>query len=256
MRFGCCVGPELVPIAAEAGYDFVELPIVVLLPEQPDEEFEAAAGGLTRAPITPEVWQLTFPAGVRVCGPEVDWPRVSRYVHTAFRRAVELSGAAVAFPCGRVCRAPPGFPRGAALDQVCDFLRVCCAVARRQGLTVAVEPVSPECGNLVNTVPDATALAERVNSPELGVLPSLGQMAELGHSVFDIVDAAQWLAHVHVSAGSLAAAEEAEGQSAEFRRALELAGYDGRISVYADWDSPREELERARDALQRWWQSA
>jgi sugar phosphate isomerase/epimerase len=252
MRLGCCVAPDLVQAAADAGYDFVELPAHVLLPERPDDEYARVRDALSGARVRPEVWDLALPEHVKVCGPEVDWPRVSRFVNTALRRAAELGGSVAVFTCGKASQIPAGFLRRDALGQVCDFLRVCCAVARRQGLILGIEPAAADSAALVTSLPQAMALVSEVHLPEVGVLPSLGRMAAAGQSAFDVVDAAAWLAHVHVPADQLQPDAPGDGAAGEFREALRLAGYEGRVSVQAAWSDPQRELPRALETLRRW----
>ena len=251
MRLGCCVGPELIDTAADIGYDFVELSVDVLAPEQPEEAFLQVKETLASARVKPEVWDISLPPGVKVCGPSVDWPRVARYVNTALRRAAAAGGSVVAFACGDCSRVPLGFDRRDALAQATDFLRVCGAVARRHSLIVGVEPVGAKRSNLVNSVPQAMELARRVDMPEVGVLPSCLQMTQESHSLLDVVDAAAWLAHVHISAADLEAEGPGAASARELLAALHMADYDGRIAVQADWKRPDEEMKRALESLRR-----
>lgn len=249
MRFGCCVGLELIDAGAQAGYDFVELPTSVLLPEEGEARFRPVADRLRSAPIRSEAWELRLPSDIKVCGPAVDWPRVSRYVNTAFRRIAAVQGAVVGLPCGGCCDVPPGVSAADALRQLCDFLRVCGAVARSQGLVVGIEALPASKPHLVNSVPDAMELARKVNMPEIGVLPNCRQIARASHSLLDIADAAAWLAHVHVSAADLQAELDSDGHLQEFSRALLLADYGGRIAVQGEWSNPKEEMARALRSL-------
>jgi sugar phosphate isomerase/epimerase len=254
MRFGCCVGLELIDVAAQVGYDFVELPSSLLLQEDPEACFGPVAEQLTAAPIGAEVWELRLPADLNVCGPAVDWPRVSRYVNTVFRRIAAIGGTMVGFPCGECCDVPAGTAKADALGQLCDFLRVCGAVARGQGLVIGIESLPGSRPHLVNSIPEAMELARRMNTPEIGVLPNCSQVVGAGQSLLDIADAAAWLTHVHVSATDLEADADQGGHVQELSRALRLADYSGRIVVQGDWSSPREEMEDSLGALRHWFQ--
>jgi len=249
MRFGCCVNLELIETAARGGCDFVELPASALCPEQGEAQFRPVLDRLAGAPIKAEVWELCLPLDARICGPSVDWPRVSRYVSTALRRIAAVGGAVVTFPCGEACEVPTGFSAGAGLAQLSDFLRVCGALARRHGLTVGIEALPARRSRPLGSVPEAMELARSLNVPELGVVPNWCEMSRAGHSPLDVVDAASWLAHVHVSAADLEPAPGADGPLREFIQALCLADYGGRISIQADWENPADEMGRALDAL-------
>jgi hypothetical protein len=244
MRFGCCTNLDFVEAAAEADFDFVELSSAELRPERAESEFQEIRDRLRAASARPEVWDLRLPPGVTVCGPTVDWPRTSRFVNTAIRRMASAKGAVMAFTCGEACVIPQGFSEVEARIQVSDFLRVCAAVARSQGLVIGVEPGG--CGHFIGSVPEAMALVRELNMPELGVLPNCRDMRGGNHSPLDIADAGAWLAHVHVSIDDLRAGPS--GHFGEFIQALGLADYGGRVSVQGDWGGA-DELARARELL-------
>jgi sugar phosphate isomerase/epimerase len=254
MRFGCCVGLELLDTAAEVGYDFVELPSSLLLPEDPETCFGPLREQVAAASIGAEVWELCLPSDLEVCGPAVDWPRVSRYVNTVFRRIAAIGGTMVGFPCGECCDVPAGTSTADALGQLCDFLRVCGAMARSRGLVIGLEAFPRGRPHLVNSTPEAMELARRMNTPEIGVLANGSQVVRADQSLLDIADAGAWLAHVHVSATDLEADSDPGGRMQELSRALRLADYSGRIAVQGDWSSPREEMKRALAALRHWFQ--
>lgn len=254
MRFGCCVDLELMDTAAEVGYDFVELPSSILLVEQSETRFRSVREQLRAAPIGAEVWELCLPADLAVCGPAVDWPRVSRYVNTAFHRIAAVRGGLASFPCGGCCDVPQGTSVTHARGQLCDFLRVCAAVARSQGVVVGIEALPASRPRLVSSIPDAMALASELNRPEVGVVVNCAELVEASHSLLDIADAAGWLAYVHVSAVSLQVNLRESAYLEEVSRALRIADYGGRIAVQGEWGSPRADLERSLAALRHWFQ--
>ena len=249
MRFGCCVTSDLIDIAADAGYDYVEAPVATLLPEMPDESFRGAQARLAGSPLPLEVWNELLPQDLKVCGPSVDWPRAARYVNTAVRRAASAGGSVLVFACGPARSIPPDFDVEDALGQLTDFLRVCCAVGRGRGVIVGVEALSAACTNLINSIPEAMELARSVAAPEVGVLPSCHHMGSQCQSALDVVDAAEWLAHAHISVHDLAAAEEGRSFPGEFVQALKRADYDGRVSVEGPWTEPVRQLPQSLAAL-------
>lgn len=245
MRLGCCVTPDLIDAAAAAGYDYVELPVSAVLPERPETEFEPVREQLRSAPLKPEAWQFLLPPELKVAGPDVDWPRVARYAYTALRRISDVGGAVVAFGSAAGRCVPEGFSTHSALDQITEFLRVCAASARSRGLIIGIEPLSQSRCNVINSVPEAVRLARTVNLPEVGVLPDAFHMAADGHSPLDVVDAAEWLAHVHIPPAEAIPGDDT--WTREFAEALRMADYDWRVSVQSDW----AELQDMTRALER-----
>ncbi len=256
MRFGCCVSPDSVELAAAAGCDFVELPVAAVLPERPEAEFAPVRERLLAAPVKPEAWQLQLPADLRATGPDVSWPRLARYLYTSLRRIAEVGGAVVAFGSGRQREAPAGFPVTDAMDQLTEVLRICGAVAHSRGLMVGVEPLSSSRCNLVNSLPEAVSLARVVDMPEVGVAVHAQEMALEGHSAFDIVDAAEWLTHVRVSGAQAVAQSGDEVWQHDFIQALRMADYDWRVSIEGEWKDSPNEMKAAVESLRRCFDEA
>lgn len=155
----------------------------------------------------------------------------------------------VSFPCGERCDVPAGTSTADALGQLCDFLRVCGAMARSQGLVIGLEAFPRGRPHLVNSIPEAMELARRMNTPEIGVLPNCSQVVRAGQSLLDMADAAAWLAHVHVSETDLEADADQGGHLQELSRALRLADYSGRIAVQGEWSDPSWDMAQALSSL-------
>ena len=254
MRFGCCVGLEQLDAAADAGYDYAELPISAVMPEMPEAAFAPVRARLSASQVKPEAWRLHLPEDLRITGPQVDWPRLARYAYTALRRAAAVGGAVAAFCSGPSRQIPQRFPEAEAMQQVVEFLRICGVVARGQGMLVGIEPLSQGRTNLINSLPDAVALAKRVGLPEVGVLPNISSIVSEGQSLLDVVDAAEWLAHVHVPSDLVASADHQE-TVAELMSALRLADYDWRVSVTGGWSDGPGEAKASLERLKGWFES-
>ena len=231
MRFGWCVAPEMLEAASRAGCDFVELPASFLQPERPDSEIASVREALRQSAARPEVWQVSLPPEVALVGPDLEWSRIARYIHTAFRRASSVGGSVMVVRGGEGERVPAGLSRRKAMDQLIAFLRMCGAVARNQGLSVALEPQSAARGDLVTSLPEAVAVVREVEMSHVGIAPNVAAMLCDGQSLFDIADAASWLAHVRVSTGELREMAEGGDGVTSLTEALRLADYDWRLSV-------------------------
>ena len=253
MRFGWCVAPEMLEAASRAGCDFVELPASFLQPERPDSEIASVREALRQSAARPEVWQVSLPPEVALVGPDVEWSRIARYIHTAFRRASSVGGSVMVVRGGEGERVPAGLSRRKAMDQLIAFLRMCGAVARNQGLSVALEPLSASRGGLVASLPEAVAVVREVEMSHVGIAPNVAAMLCDGQSLFDIVDAASWLAHVRISTGEVKEMAKREDALARLTEALRLADYDWRLSVEPDLELDQKErsLQGAIETLKR-----
>lgn len=253
MRFGWCVAPEMLEAASRAGCDFVELPASLLQPERPDSEIASVREALQQSAARPEVWQVSLPPEVALVGPDVDWSRIARYIHTAFHRASLVGGSVMVVRGGEGVGVPAGFSRRKAMDQLIAFLRVCGAVASNQGLSVALEPQSASRGDLVSSLPEAVAVVREVEMSHVGIAPNVAAMLSDGQSLFDIADAASWLAHVRIPTGELREMAKRGDGVTQLTEALRLADYDWRLSVEPEPGPDRREpdLQEALEILKR-----
>jgi D-psicose/D-tagatose/L-ribulose 3-epimerase len=253
MRFGCCVEPALIEAAADAGYDFVELPADTICPERPEAEFHRVQEELSGASIGLDAWDRFPSPEVRICGPSVDWPRLARYVNTALRRIAALGGSVIALK-SRECRAiPQGFDLGEARAQVLDFLRMCCAAARAHGMILGIEPGAGEQPDVAASLAEAVELARLVGAPEVGVLPNWSDLRSGDQSAFDVTDAGLWLAHVHIAAADLKPERPGSDSARDLAEALRLADYDGRVAIQGDWSEPDRQLRESLELARHLW---
>ncbi|MGQ9629190.1 MAG: sugar phosphate isomerase/epimerase family protein [bacterium] len=252
MRFGCCVSPkpDLVAnmkVAEDAGCDFVELTVGTVDPEGPEDGFLELKGRLSAFKVKPEAFNVFIPGELKLVGNEVDFPRISRYVDSALKRVAELGGRVVVFGSGGARRVPEGFPFDRARDQLVRFLDMVADVARREGITIAIEPLYRKASNIVNSVPEALDLAKAVNRQEIRVLADLFHVSEENEPLLHVAEAGRYLAHVHIPVPEVPelASEGKPFDHEGFFRALRDAGYDGRISVE---DNGRRFTDFAREA--------
>jgi|GEM_PF-2211940 len=250
MRFGCSVTLELLDAAAAVGCSFVELSTAVLLPERADGDTVDVLNRLCRASAPAEVWDLSLPEGSAVCGPSVEWPKITRHVYTVLRRASAVGGSVVGISCGNAFSVPRGFSHREALGQISDFFMMCGAVARKHGMVVGIEPRCFDRSVPIRSLPQAMEIARGVNSPGVGVLPNLSHIKTAGQSILDIADAAAWLAHVHVSESDLADRSDGSDLTPELWHALRLADYQGRVGIRGKWTGGAEDMAQALQALQ------
>lgn len=251
MRFGCCADVSKVKAVQEAGYDYIELPVADVMPEQPDSEFDSVRQKLGEAEIVPEAWNCLLPKDLRVTGPEVDGYRLERFIRTAFWRIEELGGEIVVFGSGGARTVPEGFPMDEARDQIIEFLAMAGQVAGIHGITIVVEPLNKRESNIINSVPEAVEIMTAVGHPFVKVLADLYHIDEESQSLEDVLRAGDDLAHTHTADTGRLCPGTGSYPNADFIRMLKRIGYDERLSVeciFRDWDvEPRKALEYLRE---------
>ncbi len=111
MRFGACVPAAYAAVAAELGYDYVEVPVPDLCPEGSTTDFKVAAAAVERAGIPALAFNYLVPATLPIVGPSVDLERLTRYMAVASERAASLGGTVFVLGSGPARQVPDGFDR-------------------------------------------------------------------------------------------------------------------------------------------------
>ena len=247
MKFGICTTLENINRLAETGYDYIELGVQpALIPEATETEFQKIREQALNAPIKPEAYAGFIPSTLRVVGDNVDMPRLSRYVETACRRGHELGGEIIVYGSSGSRTIEPDYPRERALAQIAEFLNMAADHAETHHMTIVVEPICSREGNILRTVPDGVAMAKRVNRPSIKALADLYHMWHEQEPMQNILDAAEWLAHIHIAEPIKRAYPGNDTfDFTNFFDALKTAGYNGRISCECKFDNFHTDIETA-----------
>lgn len=249
MRFGCCAGLDKLQTVQDAGYDYIELTVATVKPEQPDLEFDEVRERLLDAEIIPEAWNCLLPGDLKVTGPEVDKYRLERYIRTAFWRIEELGGEIVVFGSGGARKVPEDFPAEAAREQILDFLATAGQVAGIHGITIAVEPLNRKETNIINSVSEAVQIVKDVGHPFVKALADLYHIDEEQEPISHVIEAGDDLAHTHTADTGRLCPGSGSYPHAEFFQALKGIGYDERMSVECTFKDFESECRKALDFL-------
>ena len=247
MRFGICTGLENVNQLAEAGYDYIEPGVrSALLPESDEAEFQKIREQVANSPLKPESYAGFIPSDLRVVGETVDLPRLSRYVETACRRANEIGGEVIVYGSSGSRNTEEGYAEERALAQIAEFLDMAADHAEAHNITIVIEPICWREGNIIRTVADGVMMAKRVNRQGIKALADLYHVWQEEEPMQNIVDAAEWLAHVHIAEPvKRSYPGNDDFDFTDFFTALRKAGYNGRVSCECKFDNFDENIETA-----------
>ena len=252
MRFGCCVPAASAPLAAQMGYDYVEIPVADLCPDGPASDFEPARRAIGASGIPALAFNYLVPATLPVVGPAVDLVRLRHYLTVVTERAASLGGSVLVLGSGPSRRVPPTFSQLKAMDQFRAFACLVAEAADRHGMTVALEAINRTETNLLHTLDEAVEQARAIGLPAVGVLADAYHMHMESEPFWHLLVTDGLLRHVQVCD---------EGRSYPGSRSLDLwgffiylnhLGYSGTVSVECRWSSfaaeGRPALEFARAA--------
>jgi len=234
MRFGCCAGPEKADFLERSGCDYYEPAVIShLIPEKDEEQFRPLKEQFLSAKIKPEAFNCFLPVDLKVVGENVDRERLLKYVEVAFRRANEVGGKIIVFGSGGSRMISERFLRDKAIVQIKEFLNLIAPVAKKNGITVCVEPLYKNATNFLNRVDEVEKIVREVNQPEIKVLADLFHMTLEEEPFFNLISTGKQLFHIHVPVPDLDWIEKYEVpfEHRRFFLALKEAGYDGRITL-------------------------
>lgn len=251
MQIGCCCSLDQAEAAHAAGFDYLECTLVSLLPEADEATFASIFARYQAAPLPVRACNVFLPGELKVVGPQVDGQRLRRYVETALARAQQIGIRLAVFGSGTARMVPDGFAREQAQAQLVDFLQGVAEVAAATNITIAIEPLNRKESNLLNSVGEAVALAQRVDRPSIRVLADFYHMDEEGEPLSEISRYGAWLAHIHVADSGRLAPGTGTYAYKQFVAELHAAGYDGDVSVECRWGDFVTEAGAAVQFLRR-----
>lgn len=251
MRYGVCGNPGIAVPAAEAGFDYFEWSVAGLLKPLEDEaSFQEALNQARSAPLPCEALNVFVPAQLKITGPQADIKKLYSYAATALQRAEKAEVKVIVFGSGGARHIPDNFPRPAAWDQLVEFCGMLSVLAELHGVIIAIEPLNRQECNVINSVPEALALARAVQHPAIRVLVDAYHWCMEREKPADLIEAGPLLAHAHIAtlANRLPPAAEPHDFSSFFT-ALQEACYDERMSIEGRIDNPPLELPAALELM-------
>ncbi|MEG0768175.1 MAG: TIM barrel protein, partial [Clostridia bacterium] len=164
LKLGVCTVVENIEAVAAAGFDYLETSLAgIAAMENP--AFEEAYHQVMDAPIGVEVCNCMIPPTLALTGPNVCVDQIETYLAHAFGRAARLGGRLIVFGSGAARQVPDGFPMEAAMRQIEAFLHLCIPHCESTGIRIAIEPLRKAETNVLNTLREGMALAQRVDHP-------------------------------------------------------------------------------------------
>lgn len=258
MRFGICATVQETAALPDVTFDYLEVTVQgFLVPEQPDEVFEAHLQQAKQLPVPIEAANSLLPGDLAlIATPErpVDTERIERYMRTALDRAAKTGIRVIVFGSGVARACPEGYSKEAALEQLSAYLVTWSRWGRAQGVQIVLEPLRYEETNTLNTVNEAGMLVSRVADSGARLLADTYHMACNGEDPRSILDWGSYLAHVHVAEQQERAAPGRFGEDLQpYFRQLHQAGYDRRISIECRWVDLAQEVAPAIQTLRAQW---
>ncbi|MFH0761893.1 MAG: sugar phosphate isomerase/epimerase family protein [Bacteroidota bacterium] len=253
VTFGVCASLPASGIVKDCGFAFLEGSVGRdLMPGKPDAEWmlKKAEFDTCRLPVI--ACNGFLPGALRVTGPDARPDTVLKYAEVAFRRAGSVEIRTIVFGSSGARSIPEGFDRLRARQQFVDILKKMGPIARKYGVTVAIENLQSQECNFINTVGEGLDIAREVNDPNVGLLVDIFHMLRENEGPEILVRAGKYIKHCHIAEKEKRTAPGMAGD--DFRpyfKALKKINYRGGISIEAQWKN--ENLPLAFKVLNDQW---
>jgi len=234
MKLGVCGSADRAALAKAAGCDYIEMNFTSVT-RLSEAEFEATRQTLEDNDMPCEVMNCFIPGDFPLCSPDLDVPALEAYLALGFSRAKALGVEIVVFGSSGARRKPEGITKGEAWQLLAPIYRLAGDHAAKQGIVIAIEPLSYRECNAVNTVRDGVALMNLAGHPNVRMLADMYHMGENGEDFEDILDVGDDLRHCHIGrpAGRVYPMPGDGYDYTPFFAALQKIGYPGRLSIEA-----------------------
>lgn len=199
-------------------------------------------------------WLLVKPPGLHITHTD---PEVRRQTADYFCKLVQLcsdlGGAVMVIGSPKQRALLPGVSRDQAMIFAAEVFKPCLDLASRCRVTLAIEPLSPEETDFLNTAAEAIQLIRLINHPHFRLHLDVKAMASEPSPIPDIIRASRGhLVHFHANDPNLLGPGMGKVDYKPIIAALREIGYDGWLSVEAfDFKAGAERIARESIAYLR-----
>lgn len=252
MRFGNCVGIyslDKIKMAAEVGFDYIELAAEAVFEETPQSVFDAPqsvidayAAELEKYKLKCEAMNAIFKKDFKIAGEKANTPKaIWEYLSALFSKTKILNYDVVVLGSAGARKVEDSFPKETAMTQIISLCRdILCEFAEKYDFIIAVEEMYRGDTNVINLMSEARIIVNEVNSPRCKLLLDYNHIA-LNDDDISSIASFDDIIHTHIANTYKrhyplwTDRANAEGKYKLFIDSLKNAGYNNRISIESVW---------------------
>jgi len=252
-QIGVCTPLLNNDILAAGGCAYVEDGVrSFLIPEEPEEKFQAMLADLKKSKLPVFACNGFLPGALKAVGPEAKHAAILAYAETALARAARAGVGTIVWGSGESRKIPEGFGRARAEEQFSDLAKKVAGLAGRFGVTIVLEPLNSGETNFINNLEEGAAVVEAVGHPNFQLLADFYHMLRAGETPGAVEIHGQRLRHCHIAEKEKRTPPGVAGDDFRpFLRALKKVRYKGRLSIECRWDQLAAELPPAMAYLRK-----
>ena len=241
MQFGYCMGVKFLgddalakatfEAVAEAGFDYVELPLAALS-EMTASEIAKLKEALQVIPC--KACNLFFPGSLTIVGPNQDLPGINAYLEKMLPLAESLGVKTLVFGNGGARKIPEGQTREAIWKDLRTVVEAMEAQLRKTKvrMDISVEPLNRTETDMINSYSEAVTLTEGLT--QVFTMIDSYHVAKEGQTYDDVYKHPHAMWHLHTAnpiGRMVPSPEDDMALYADFVKMVKALGYYGMISV-------------------------
>ena len=172
-------------------------------------------------------------SSLRLVGPDVDFGKIKSYCDSLFLRLAELNVKYLVFGSGKARNIPEGFSHEAAEEQLLELADILADKAAPYGQVIAVEGLSYNECNVLNTLDDCARYVKAVNRDNFKLLVDFFHFDSNGEDFDSIKRNKDILVHAHFCAAKTRTVPASAEDWTFFEKCMQSLidiGYTGNVS--------------------------
>ncbi len=252
-QIGVCRSLADQKILAAAGCSYIEESVRgFLIPEEPDEIFQAKLLGLKSSSLPVRACNGFLPGQLKAVGPQTKHEEILFYAKRAFQRAAAAGIETIVWGSGESRKIPEEFSRGTAEEQFIAVAGKVASLAGRFGVVIALEPLNSGETNFINNLKEGAAIVEAVGHPNFQLLADIYHMLREDESPDALEIHGRHLRHCHIAEKAQRTPPGTAGDDFRpFLRALKKIEYRGGLSIECRWENLEKQLPAAVHYLRK-----
>lgn len=252
-EIGICTKLEESDKMRSLGFTYIEGNISgFFMPFKTEAEFQSNKQLLTNATLPMPAANGFFPGTIRLTGPQVNMDSIVIFATKAFERAKETNTKFFVLGSGTARKIPEGFSPEKAREQFITICKALGPIAKRNNVTVVIEPLNKGETNFINSVVEGAAIVKEVNHSHIQLLADIYHMMRENEGPESIEKAGKYIRHVHIAEKEKRTVPGTAGD--DFRpylKALRKIRYKGAISLECRISDLHTDAERGIKELQK-----
>ena len=169
VHIGYCGPIKDIDAAKSAGFDYFELRTSEVAALS-DTDYDKLAAKLRQIAMPTPAAYWFVPAEIKLTGPNTDKTKQAEYLERALSRMSRLGVHVIVFGSSGARNFPEGFAKQEAFQQLVDFGKRTGPIARKYGITIAIEAQRRAESNIINNTEESLEWVKAVNDPNIQLM--------------------------------------------------------------------------------------